>query len=99
MVSTENIPEERIKTIRQEIVEILSGGEHSAADLSKIVRKSEKEIYDHLSHILQAGEIKIVPAICATCSYKFDERSKVKKPTKCPKCKSTRIDPPLFIAL
>lgn len=93
------IPEERSRTVRQEILDILTGGELSASDLSKMVRKSEKEIYDHLDQLKKAGEVDIVPAVCSSCDYVFEQRAKVKKPSKCPKCKGTRIEPPHFVSV
>lgn len=94
----EYIPEDRSQTIRQELLDILKTGEHSAGDLSRMVRKSEKEVYHHLEHLKKAGQVKIVPAICLNCDYAFEQRGKVKKPSKCPSCRSTRIEPPMFVS-
>jgi len=35
-------------------------------------------------------------AQCKKCEFKFEERSKIRKPSKCPKCKSEWIMAPLF---
>ena len=35
-----------MSTIRQEIMALLSEGEYGAKDISKIIRISEKEVYD-----------------------------------------------------
>lgn len=92
-------PEERSITIRQEIQQILQQGERSASDLSKMVRKSEKEVYGHLEHLISSGSIKIIPAMCNKCEYTFEERKKSKKPSKCPQCKSTHIEPAMFVSV
>lgn len=92
------VPEQRSRTIRQDILENLTIREQTAKDLSKSVRKSEKEVYDHLEHLKNAGDIRVIPAKCSDCDYVFEERTKAKKPTKCPRCKSTAIEPPKFFA-
>lgn len=90
------IPEERNETIREELLRWLEGRELTVGELSKVVGKSEKEIYDHLEQLQKSGLLVIIPAECGKCDYIFESREKVKKPSKCPKCKSTYIKQPLF---
>ncbi|MBU0961747.1 MAG: ArsR family transcriptional regulator [Proteobacteria bacterium] len=92
----ERIPEERSLTIRAEILRLLEDGELTVGELSKAIRKSEKELYDHLQHLLWAKSLVIIPAECLKCGYRFSKREKVKKPGKCPLCKGTHIRQPLF---
>ena len=99
MSKQEVIPEERVITIRQELVSILGNGELTASGLSKMIGKSERELYDHLQRLFESRSIKIIPAECLKCGYVFRDRKKVKKPGKCPKCKGTYIQPPLFYAV
>lgn len=95
-MSDEWVPEQRSRTIRQEILAHLERDRLSAAELSRLVRKPEREIYHHLQELKEAGKVKLLAPICAECGYTFDDRRKTKKPGKCPRCKSTRIKPPLF---
>ena len=90
-------PEERHQTIRQEIVARLTGETMTAAALSRLVRRPEKEIHEHLEALLMAGRIGTLPATCLACGYIFDQHRKTKKPGKCPKCRATRIRAPAFI--
>jgi predicted Zn-ribbon and HTH transcriptional regulator len=90
------IPEERNETIRGELLRWLEGGGLTVGELSKVVGKSEKEIYDHLEQLQKSGLLVIIPAECSKCGYIFESREKVKKPSKCPRCKSTYIKQPLF---
>ncbi|MBL8258790.1 MAG: ArsR family transcriptional regulator [Candidatus Competibacteraceae bacterium] len=90
------IPSERHETIRQELRRLLSERKWAVNALSKAVRLSEKEIYAHLELLRRAGLLSIVPAECGDCRYAFAGREKAKKPSKCPKCKGTYINPPLF---
>ena len=92
----EIIPKERNETIRQELMRLLEGNQLSASDLSKEIRKSEKEIYDHLEQIKRSGLLIIIPARCNDCGYIFEKRDRPKKPGKCPRCKGTHIEQPLF---
>lgn len=98
MKAPEKIPEERNLTIRQEVLKLLEEyGEQTIGELSKAIGKSEKELYDHLEHLLESKSLVIIPAECLKCGYIFAKRKKVKKPGKCPKCKNTYIQQPSFI--
>lgn len=92
----EIIPIERYETVRQEIIKLLQETRLAASALSKMTRKSEKEIYSHLEQIKKSGVLSIIPAECSDCGFKFKDRERTNKPGKCPKCKSTFITPPLF---
>jgi len=95
------IPVERHKTIRQKIISVLEGQTLSAKDISADVRISEKEIYEHLEHIrrtLNKSEhiFILAPAVCKKCGFVFRKRDRLKKPGKCPVCRSELIQEPLF---
>ncbi len=92
----EEIPQERAETLRQTIIRLLDGRIMTASELSKEVGASEREIYDHLDHIKRSKILEIIPSECADCGFIFEERTRSKKPGKCPSCKSTRIYPPSF---
>ena len=62
---------------------------------------NEKIIYDELKHVAKSVKrmgltLYIQPAYCKKCGYVFKD-AKIKKPSKCPKCKSQWIEPPRFI--
>jgi predicted Zn-ribbon and HTH transcriptional regulator len=95
------IPVERHETIRQKIISVLEGRIFSAKDISADVRISEKEIYEHLEHIqrtLNKSEhiFILAPAVCKKCGFVFRKRDRLKKPGKCPVCRSELIQEPLF---
>ena len=90
-----------MKTLRQQIVSLLAESEMSAAELAAAVRIREKEVSEHLAHIarsLSAAGRKLVmrPSTCRKCGYEFSNRSRFTKPGRCPHCKSTYIEEPLF---
>lgn len=89
-------PQERHETIRQQLLRLLDGEILPVSDISKELRQSEKELYYYLDQLIAAGELSIVPPRCAQCGFRFRERKRAKKPSKCPACKSTHIQQPKF---
>lgn len=88
-------------TIRQEIVAELKQKSLSAKDISGLVGIPEKEVYGHLAHVkqtLQHSEYVffVSPAQCRICGFVFTKRDRLKKPGKCPVCRKTHINEPLF---
>lgn len=96
MKTREPIPPPRRETLRQELVKLLDDREIAVSGLSKLVGRPEREILDHLEQLQSAGRLKIVPAVCGGCGYRFKAREKARKPSKCPNCKGTFIQEPLF---
>lgn len=92
----EPVPQEREKTVRQEIIEILKEGYASMRDLSGLIGMSEKEVFQQLSQIQKGAKLEIEPAECLSCGFLFNERDRLKKPGKCPKCRKTQIAEPRF---
>lgn len=92
----ETIPQKRFETVRQEIIRLLDGNKLPVSIISKEIRKSEREINDHLDQIAKSGILAIIPSECADCGFVFKNRDRSKKPGKCPSCKSTHLSPPLF---
>lgn len=86
-------------TRRQEIIELLEKEKKSAQELANMFKVEMFEILGDLSHIrlsVKPRKLVMEPAQCRKCGFKFEERSKVKKPTKCPRCKGERIMAALF---
>jgi hypothetical protein len=92
---------ERTQTVRAAIREELLRGSATARELSERVSVQEKEIAEHLEHLMKSlrarGERLVVePASCIACGYQFSRRTRLSRPGSCPECGSTRIDPPAF---
>jgi predicted Zn-ribbon and HTH transcriptional regulator len=65
-------------------------------DLSQAVGISEKDVYTHLEHIRRSVRGKgrgfeMAPCECLSCGYVFKNRSRLKKPGRCPKCRGSHI--------
>lgn len=70
-------------------------------ELSQQAAVSEREVLDHLEHLERSlsrsgAELAIEPARCLACGFAFEQRTRFKKPGRCPACKATRITPPRF---
>jgi predicted Zn-ribbon and HTH transcriptional regulator len=94
-------PPERAETVREAIRRALLAGPATARDLSAEVGVREKDVAEHLAHLARSlprrGERLVVePASCIACGYAFTDRTRLTRPGACPRCRSTRIDPPAF---
>jgi predicted Zn-ribbon and HTH transcriptional regulator len=92
------IPPERRETVRREIITLLREETLSAKEVSAGVGASEKEVYDHLSHIQKSREqrLRIIPAECRKCGFVFRKRERLRKPGRCPVCRGESIKDPFF---
>ena len=96
-----SVPVERRETIRQEIVSLLESRTLSAKEISVEIRVSEKEVYNHLEHIQKTftkrgQHFTVIPSSCKKCGFVFRKRDRLKKPGKCPVCRSESILEPSF---
>ena len=94
-------PEERHATARQALRAALGGAPQSVRELSALTGLSEKEIPEHLEHLERTlrGEglkLTVLPPRCVRCGFRFEERERLRKPSRCPRCKSERIEPARF---
>jgi predicted Zn-ribbon and HTH transcriptional regulator len=87
--------------MRHEILSELEQGLRSAGEISREVRISEREVYDHLEHIRKtasrsAKHLVITPAECRRCGFIFSKRERLRKPGRCPLCRGESIKEALF---
>jgi len=86
-------------TRREEIIGLLSQKAESAFQLANLFKVDIGEILEDLEHIAKSvkpRKLKQIPANCRHCGFVFKERSKIKKPGRCPRCRSERIQAQLF---
>ena len=91
-------PRERPQTVRQALREALRRGPYTARELSAEVGIREKEVVEHLDRLsgVRAERLVIEPARCNDCAFVFKKRERASRPSRCPRCKSERIDAPAF---
>jgi transcriptional regulator len=97
----EPVPAERRETVRQEIIRLLDGRTLSVRDISTNIRISEKEVYGHLEHIRKTinrdeHKFHVAPSVCRKCGFVFRKRDRLKKPGRCPVCRSELIQEAQF---
>jgi len=90
-----------MKTLRKEMILLLSNKELSARDISSAVGIGEKEVYTHLNPISrsikhQGKKLIITPAECLGCGFVFEKRKRFTRPSRCPICKSEHIRNPMY---
>ena len=95
-------PPERSVTPRAELRRALADGPLTARELSARVGVSEKEIAGHLEHLVRSlrrsGErLRVEPASCLACGFRFRKRDRFGKPSGCPVCRGRHLDPPRFL--
>jgi predicted Zn-ribbon and HTH transcriptional regulator len=83
------------------MIDMLAQNSCGIRDLSRGLGVSEKEIHGHLEHIRrsvsgQGKRLEITPCECFSCGYVFMNRSRVKKPGRCPKCRQSHIQGAMF---
>jgi predicted Zn-ribbon and HTH transcriptional regulator len=70
-------------------------------ELSQALGIREKEVALHLPHIAKSARAKKLtwqtrPAYCEECNYSFKDRRRLTPPSKCPRCRSSRIQGPWY---
>ncbi len=101
-----------METLRQRILQVLEEAREpltvdEIGALLRIPAKDRKRLYDEIAHLARTverksgGTMRIMyePPRCANCGYVFKDLKRIRKPSRCPKCKSERILPPRFILL
>ncbi len=92
------------ETVRERIIKLLSETQAplSAKEIAfEVGLESEREVYEELRHVAKTVRrmgktLYIQPAYCKKCGFVFKD-AQIKKPSRCPKCKSQWIEPPRFI--
>jgi predicted Zn-ribbon and HTH transcriptional regulator len=88
-------------TQREQIHLALREGFATARDLSKRIGIPERDVAWHLEHLersaRQRGErLEILESRCLACGFDFRSRRRFTRPSRCPKCGSTRLSLPRF---
>jgi predicted Zn-ribbon and HTH transcriptional regulator len=94
-------PAASTRTHRAAIAAALRGPPLSAREISALVSLSERDVIAHLEHLERslahaAEQLRVLPARCVQCQFSFDQRTRRSRPSRCPKCKSERIEPARF---
>lgn len=88
-------------TLRRRIIALLSDREMDVRELSQELGIKEKDVYEHLVHVERSvaaarGRFILTPSQCLLCGYVFEDRRRLTRPGRCPKCKRSRLRNPSF---
>lgn len=94
-------PAARNETVRDALRRVLRERPATLQELSVAVSVAEKQLVEHMEHLARSlarehESLIIEPSRCLACRYRFEGRTRITKPGRCPQCKSTRISPPCF---
>ncbi|MDE3018645.1 MAG: transcriptional regulator [Nitrospirota bacterium] len=84
------------------MAELLIGTFRSSRQLAELVGIPERQVEDHLSHLIKslgrdrARRFVMDPSACQDCGFVFRERTRLTKPSRCPRCRSEAVSPPRF---
>lgn len=93
------IPE---RTTRQRLADLLTGTFRSSRQLAELVGIPERQVEDHLGHLIRSlgrdrtRRFVMDPSVCQDCGFVFRERTRLTKPSRCPRCRSEAVSPPRF---
>jgi transcriptional regulator len=94
-------PKDYSKTIRQIITGLLLEKDRTAKEISQTAGVREKEVYEHLPHIARSAaavgkKLLVLPFRCLDCGFRFEERKRFTRPSRCPRCKKSHLEPPFY---
>lgn len=95
-------PRERHETVRESLRSTLTGdAAYTARELSERIGVSERDVMAHLEHLGRGARghgdrLVVEPARCGDCGFEFKKRERLSRPSRCPVCKSERVDAPRF---
>lgn len=89
-------------TVRQHLMQVLAGSRHSARELAALIGAPERQIEEHLAHVVRSlakdrtRQFLLEPSFCYDCGFVFRDRTRLTTPGRCPVCHSEGVAPPRF---
>jgi len=90
------------RTPRQRIIDLLTGTRLSSSQLAHLLGIPERQVEDHLSHVLKSlahdrvRRFILEPSTCPDCGFVFRDRRRLTKPSRCPICRGEGITAPRY---
>jgi predicted Zn-ribbon and HTH transcriptional regulator len=80
---------------------LLNDKEMTAREISQAIGIREREVYEHLPHVARSAatqrrKLVVLPFSCMSCGYLFEERQRFTRPSRCPRCKKTHLETPVY---
>src|SRR5438093_13765403 len=86
-------------TTRQRIMQLIAGTLRTSRQLAELVGVPERQIEDHLAHIVRsvaryrARRFVLDPSAVRDCNFAFRGRTRLPRPSRGPSCRSEPISP------
>ncbi|HMU56191.1 MAG TPA: hypothetical protein PKA61_14375 [Nitrospira sp.] len=93
----------RHQTLRQQLSLLLTGTFRPARQLAELASISEREVEEHLAHIVRSlardrtRRFMLRPSACHDCGFAFRDRTRLTRPSRCPRCRSEAISAPEYM--
>ena len=95
------VPEARGETVRQAILRELEAGPRTARQLSELLHVRERDVIGHLEHLARSlrhggRRLEVEPSRCLACGFRFEHRTRLTRPSACPRCREQHLTLPVF---
>ncbi len=90
------------QTARQRMIDLLIGSRLSSHQLAQILGLPERQVEDHLSHVVKTVardrslHFVLEPSRCQNCNFVFRDRRRLTRPSRCPTCRSEEVSAPRY---
>ncbi|MBA5866797.1 MAG: hypothetical protein GDA67_08920 [Nitrospira sp. CR1.3] len=90
------------QTVRQRIMDLLTGTFRSSRQLAELSGISERQVEEHLGHIVKSvardrsRRFMLQPSGCQNCGFLFRQRTRLTRPSRCPQCRNESISAPRY---
>jgi len=90
------------RTARQRIIDVLIGTRLSSHQLAQMLGLPERQVEEHLTHVVKtiardrSRRFILEPSTCPDCGFVFRDRTKLTRPSRCPRCRGEGITPPQY---
>jgi len=90
------------RTPRQRIIDLITGTRLSSHQLAQILGIAERQVEDHLQHVVKSlardktRRFILDPSRCQDCDFVFRDRRRLTRPSRCPVCRSEDITAPRY---
>ena len=89
-------------TIRQRLMHLITGTLRSSRELAALLAIPERQVEEHLRHVARSvsrdpgRRFILAPSACEGCGFRFRERTRLTRPSRCPRCRSEDITAPRY---
>jgi Predicted transcriptional regulator containing an HTH domain fused to a Zn-ribbon len=90
------------QTPRRRIIDLLTGTLLSSHQLAQLLGMPERHVENHLTHIVKTlardprRTFLLEPSECRDCAFAFRDRTRLTRPSRCPRCRGEAITSPRY---